>query len=156
LPRHYFWQLVHQAYCSNCDELIFSAHEFRGREHVSSERIWLFGDELRDRWPELEAAWEAFDDGDHEPIEIVRSDEEWRSAARAYTDAKAALRAAREAARIEDLEKAEKAAKETLKKLAGDGLVKTTGFGVAVTRSETPERTMKAGTRTTVSGTFEE
>lgn len=158
IPRNYFWQLVQQAYCSGADFVSFSAHAFdENDEPTGGWFIILEGGELRGYWPELEAAWARFESTNHEPVEIRRSDDEWREAARAYSEAKEAIRRARAEAGLAKLEKAEKAAKERLLELAEpEGLIKTSGFGVTVTPYETKAYSVDASVKRRVAGSFEE
>lgn len=157
IPRHYFWQLVQQAYCSGADFVSFSAHAFDGDDVADTWHIILEGDHLRAHWPELQQAWEKFRSTNHEPVEVRRNDDAWREAARAYSEAKEAIRRARAEAGLAKLEKAEKAAKERLLELAEpEGMIKTSGFGVTVTPYETKAYSVDASVKRRVAGSFED
>jgi putative phage-type endonuclease len=157
IPKHYFWQIVQQAYCSGADFLSFSAHAFDGDQVTDTWFILLEGDHLRAHWPELRAAWEKFASTNHEPVEVRRDDEAWKEAARAYTEAKEAVRRARAEAGLAALERAEKAAKERLLELAEpEGMIRTTGYGVSVLPYESKAYAVEASVRRRVSGAFEE
>ncbi len=156
LPENYFWQLVQQAYCSGADFVSFSAHEFDEHEnHVGAKYMLLRGKVLREHWPTLQAAWETFESTNHEPIEIRRADSDWLEASRAYSEAKEAIRRARQEAGLAKLEKAEKEAKDRLLELA-DEQIRTTGFGVTVSPYETKAYSVEASVKRRVSGSFEE
>ena len=89
--------------------------------------------------------------------EVRRNDDAWREAARAYSEAKEAIRRARAEAGLAKLEKAEKAAKERLLELAEpEGMIKTSGFGVTVTPYETKAYSVDASVKRRVAGSFED
>ena len=60
IPDHYWWQLVHQAYCvpDDATQCLFIVAPIDGTEAVP---MVVHRSVLMEDWPKLEGAWEAFD-----------------------------------------------------------------------------------------------
>ncbi len=156
VPPHYRYQMAQQAHCViDAKMVMFAAYNPKTRD---GRYMLIMADELRAEFAEaIHPAWEEFAGSNYEPIEVIRADEEFRDAAKAYFDAKTATKAAIEKAGIPALETAEKAAKKALIDACEPGLANR-GFGIRVGWAEVqPGITQRKGSvRKTISGAFSE
>lgn len=118
IAPHYWWQIVHQAWVSGVESVLFAVYHPSRSVHIGE----ISRDEMVADFDALLAAWEVFgkhlDEGTSPEIE--RTDAEWQQAAEGYRMAKAAVEAAE--ANLE-------AAKSTLVALGGGK-----GAGISVVR----------------------
>jgi putative phage-type endonuclease len=154
LPDHYWYQIAQQAWCAPDSDLVaFAAYD---PKEDYGRHVLFDADTLREVFEtEVLPAWQTFKGTNYEPVQIDQSkNKEWCKLAKAWSDAKKKREDAEKEAKIAELKKAEKTAKDALIAASEAGTANV-GHGVKVGWTEVGPKISKGSVMKRVSGSYE-